>query len=103
MGPFWKHFSVDVGGYGRNGGTVFFLTVGLGLGLLIGIAVIYEISEKYFPLTIGAAAFIIVSCLGRAICRARRDRSGYSIQPLSREEMRRARSKLLGNQQSRKL
>jgi hypothetical protein len=45
---------------------------------------------------------IAAFCLWRAVRRARRQREGYSSQPLSREEWRKARSKLLGNQNMRK-
>jgi hypothetical protein len=103
MGPFWKHFSEDVGHYGRHGGTVFLITIGAGVGLLVVTCILGQALGKNFPFAVGGAGFIIFAAFFRAILRARRHRGRYLIQPLSREEIRRARSKLIGNQKARKL
>jgi hypothetical protein len=103
MEPFWKHFCQDVGSYGRNGGTFFLVTVFAGVCLLVGICVLKDVSGDHFPVAVGTAAFIAFAVVCRAFVRARRNRDRYLIQPLAREEIRRARSKLLGNQQARKL
>jgi hypothetical protein len=103
MDPFWKQFCQDVGGYGRNAGTVFLITCAAGLILLVVGSMMQAALGDNFPYVVGFALFIVVYSLARAVVRARRDRGKYSIQPMSREEIRRARSKLLGNQQQRKL
>lgn len=103
MGPFWKHFSEDVGGYGRHGGTIFLVTVLVGAGLLVTVCILHEVLGNYFLIAIGGGALIVFSAVWATTRQARRNRGRYIIQPLAREEIRRARSKLLGNQNTRKL
>ncbi len=101
MNPFWKHFCQDVGSYGRQGGTIFIITIGAGVGLLVVTCIFRNLLGDHFPLAIGVAAVIAFSVIVRAVRRLRRDRGRYLIQPLSREEIKRARSKLLGSQKAR--
>jgi cobalamin biosynthesis protein CobD/CbiB len=103
MQPFWKHFCEDVGNNGRNGGIIFLITVALGLSLLVVCCILPGLLGDYFPLVVGVVVFGVVYKVCRAIRQARRNRGKYIIQPLAREEIRRARSKLLGGQKARKL
>jgi membrane protein implicated in regulation of membrane protease activity len=103
MGPFWRNCFEDIGQSGRYGGA-FFLYALAGLSaLLLFVALLAETDGVYARVTLGALLFIAVFYLWRAVRQARRNRQRYSIQPLSREEMRKARAKLLGNQTPRKL
>ena len=71
--------------------------------LLLFVALLAQTDRVYSRVTLGALLFIAVFYFWRAVRQARRNRQRYSIQPLSREEMRKARAKLLGNQTPRKL
>jgi membrane protein implicated in regulation of membrane protease activity len=70
--------------------------------LLLAVALLVEIPLNYSPVALGAFLVVAAFCLWRAVRRARQQREGCSSQPLSREEIRKARSKLLGNQNMRK-
>jgi hypothetical protein len=101
MGPFWSHLFEDVGRQGRNGGSLFLAA--LAAGLLLAILIFAPILGGYLRIAVGLAAFVALANFWQAVRRARKDGGRYLIQPLSREEMRRARSKLVGNQPERKL
>jgi hypothetical protein len=102
MSPFWNQLCQDLGRNGRNGGTFFFFVVLTGLGLLMGTFIMKDLLGDYFPIGAGLAGLTALGFLGRAIQRARQNRARYEIQPLAREEIRRARSKLIETQKERK-
>ncbi|MGA2177142.1 MAG: hypothetical protein ABSH38_19375 [Verrucomicrobiota bacterium] len=102
MGPFWRNCFEDIGQTGRYSGALFLYALAGVFAFLIAVALLVEIPLAYSPVPIGAFLIIAAFCLWRAVRRARRQREGYSSQPLSREEWRKARSKLLGNQNMRK-
>lgn len=103
MGPFWNNFCRDVGSYGRNGGIIFFLTVLGGICLLIAWAIFQDWVAAHLAgcMMVGSLALSIFVIF--RVKHALKKSAGYQIEPLSREEMKRARSKLLGNQTKRRL
>ncbi len=99
MSPFWNQLCQDLGRNGRHGGTFFFFVMLTGLGLGLGTLILAHLLGVYFPI---GAGLVALAALCRAIHRARQNRARYEIQPLAREEIRRARSKLIETQKARK-
>ena len=96
MGPFWSSLFEHLKHCGR-GGTVFMLTLA-GLVILAALAVIICATQLYDYLlpVMPAIAVLAVAWAGVAIRRARaRRRQRVERSPLSRDELRVARSKLV--------
>jgi hypothetical protein len=80
---------------------VFFITLAVLFGVPLGVAFLVgttSISDyfKYWPVIVGIFAAWFLILIGRAIIQARaRRRDRYKISPLSRDEMTKARSKLM--------
>jgi hypothetical protein len=80
---------------------VFFITLAVLFGVPLGLAFLVGTTSlgdylKYWPVFAGIFAVWFLISIGRAIVQARaRRRNRYKISPLSRDEMTKARSKLL--------
>jgi hypothetical protein len=94
MGPFWRNCFEDIGQSGRHGGAIFMYALAGVFALLVMVAWVLNISPENRPVAAGAGLFLALFCLWRAVRRARQERERYSSQPLSREELRKARLKL---------
>ena len=97
----------DVGHSGRHGGTFFFCVMIVGACGLAGLAIFlwcgHSIFGEYFPRIAGVALMVIAAWIAPPVLRRFKKGPKYRIEPLSREEMKRARSKLLGRQPIKRL
>jgi hypothetical protein len=102
MNPFWPHLYDD--SKDRRYAALFLTSLLTFFGLLILTAVIFALAstfglQKYFPYALPGIGLLAVAWVCRAVRRARarrRERLQYS--PLSRDELRVARSKLVKDQ-----
>lgn len=97
-----------IGQSGKHGGGFFLIVIVVGGLLLIFLGTLGVVARQLFgdsfPYAMGGLVCLIVAAPLARLCKRRADRpERYTIEPLSREEMKRARSKLLVNQPIRKL
>lgn len=96
MSSFWNGLFDYLKNCGRSV-TMFFVTLGVLVGALIlwGIIVCFDL-EQFLPWVLGAAAIAAICRVGLAVWRVWRGRAkNWRSSPLSSDEIRVARSKLL--------
>lgn len=85
----------------RRYAAVFFGTLAALIGTLVVGAILYEVIcaydlQDYLLYSLPGLVLLVVAWIGRGILRARvRSRERYKISPMSRDELTKARSKLL--------
>jgi hypothetical protein len=86
----------------RRNAAVFFGTLAVFFGLLVAGVIIYQVADgynllQYWPFIVVALSFCLLSVIWQGIRQARARRlNRYKTSPLSRDELRKARSKLVG-------
>jgi hypothetical protein len=99
VNPFWTSFFTHLKSCGRSA-TLFMITLAALLILLVASAIIYTNNlQRYFMPALPGAAILVIIWMGVSIARARaRRRERVGRAPLSIDELRKARSKLVKRQ-----